>query len=166
MPRSERPRAQPRNCGQSGESSCDLSVPRRTTSPFLTSALLNPLLPQSTQQLHGIHSPGFSSTSPVSLIGVFSLKPTQPVAPSAAEPTVANPAHFSRLRLLIPLSRADDFISSIAPYSFHMTCMSTRTRCSRWIIIFKGIAGASRAESLFALIVFVEFPPISLFAKI
>ena len=63
----------------------------------------------------------------------------------------------SRLRLLIPLSRADDFISSIAPYSFHMTCMSTRTRCSRWIIIFKGIAGASREESLLALIVFLEF---------
>lgn len=96
----------------------------------------------------------------------FLIETDTAVAPSAAEPTVANPAHFSRLRLLIPLSRADDFISSIAPYSFHMTCMSTRTRCSRWIIIFKGIAGASRAESLFALIVFVEFPPISLFAKI
>ena len=98
MPLSDLPRAHERSCGQSGESGCVSSVPMRIALPSLTSTLLKPLLPQSAQQLHGIHVPW----SPcVSSAWATRLKPVHALVPSAALPAPATPTHLSRSRLVM-----------------------------------------------------------------
>ncbi|NBJ66955.1 hypothetical protein D5273_07540 [Enterorhabdus caecimuris] len=105
-------------------------MPRRTTSPSFTRALLKPLEPQSAQQLQGIHSPSSFASSPVSLSGSFSLKPAQPVVPSAAVPTAARPVHFSKLRRVMGVA-GDSwgvFTSSIITFSSRFVLPGSRSQ--------------------------------------
>ena len=152
MPRKARPRAQARSCGQSGLSSWLWSVPMRTTSPFLTRALLKPLEPQSAQQLQGIHVPGSSSVpSPVSARSVWS-KPAHPVVPRAAVPMAVRPVHFRRPRRVIPpLTRTSLF----APSFMHLFLSLFLRRRS---VVFRArILGARPAETQGRRILYIRF---------